>query len=829
MKKDHHSSQKCSGAKMSDTNKPIYINVAIAVPIDQTYTYKVPESFVNACRTGVRVMVPFGRQTLSGYCLETTSEANYDKIKNILDVLDETPLFYPDILPLFSWMAQYYCFPIGQVIKSCLPDGLSVITSNTAKITASGREMLLSDKISPMDQKVLLYLDKGCQPIKNIRKHLKNKLPMSCIQRLERLGYIQIEKKDIRGSAAPKYIQYMRFRKNDEMDSLTKRQKELMSVAMQVGEISLVEIKKQGFSQQLLKKVEEKGFIEFFEKELYRDPFGETIPPDTSYPIPTTHQAEAIQTIDNKIGQGFQVFLLYGVTGSGKTEIYMRVTDAALSKSRTALILVPEIALITQVERQFRARFGDCVAVLHSRLSNGERFDQWMRIIRKQARIVIGARSAIFAPLENIGIIIVDEEHDASYKQSTQFRYHGRDVATMRGKITNSVVVLGSATPSIQNYYHGTQHKYQILKLPHRIHNRPLPTIQVVDLKQNLGMRGIRRIITPALESSLKKTFERKKQSLLFLNRRGFATLPVCAQCGETMMCKNCDIAMIFHKNIGAYKCHYCGFTRPHNTPCPNCATVTLKQLGYGTQRLEQDVKALFPDARVARMDQDTTQKKGSMIQILKELRDHEIDILVGTQMIVKGHDFPNITMVGIICADLSLNFPDFRSGELTYQLLAQVSGRAGRGETPGHVILQTYNPHHFIIQTARKQDYDEFFNYEIEFRKNLNYPPFARLIQMTIAGADAEHTATYAGLVGQYCQKVKATRQTFTHAIEVLGPVIAPVSRLVNRFRWHILLKSRYIKALHEFLYYVKQAVDTHLNDKSIQLYIDVDPVVMS
>jgi len=809
--------------------KLVYINVAIAVPIDQSYTYQVPEAFHNACRTGVRVMVPFGRQTLSGYCLETTTEVNFDKIKSILDVLDETPLFYPDILPLFKWMAQYYCCPIGQVVKSCLPDGLSVITSNTAQITESGKAMIESNKISPMEQQVLKYLDKGRQPVKNIRKHMKNKLPISCIRRLERLAYIQIEKRDIRGSAAPKYIQYIRPQRKDEMDVLTKRQKELLLVIEQAGEISAPDLKKLGFSQQLLKKLEEKSYIELFEKEFYRDPFGETIPPDTSMPIPTPHQAEAIQAIDKQIGQGFQVFLLHGVTGSGKTEIYMRITDAALAKSLTALILVPEIALITQVERQFRARFGDCVAVLHSRLSNGERFDQWMRIIRKQASIVIGARSAVFAPLENIGVIIVDEEHDASYKQSTQFRYNGRDVATMRGKMTNSVVVLGSATPSVQNYYHGTQHKYKILKLPHRIHNRPMPNIQIVDLKQNLGMRGIRRIITPELEYSLKKTLDNKQQSLLFLNRRGFATLPVCAQCGETMMCKNCDIAMIFHKNMGAYKCHYCGFTRSHNTLCPNCASGTLKNLGYGTQRLEQDINALFPDARVARMDQDTTQKKGRMIQILKDLRDQQIDILVGTQMIVKGHDFPNITMVGIICADLSLNFPDFRSGELTYQLLAQVSGRAGRGESPGHVILQTYNPNHFIIQTAKKQNYEDFFNYEIQFRKNLNYPPYARLIQLTIAGVDPDHTAVYASHVGQFCQKVKATSQAYTHAIEILGPVIAPVSRLANRFRWHILLKSSYIKALHQFLYYVKQAVDTHLDDKSIQLYTDVDPVIMT
>jgi len=815
--------------KMSNKSNLTYINVAIAVPVYQTYTYEIPESFRDTCQTGVRVMVPFGRQTLSGYCMEMLDKIDIDKPKCILDVLDDMPLFYPDMVPLFKWMADYYFYPIGQVVKSCFPDGLSVITANTATITPEGKTACHSEPINPVDQKVLTYLIKGRQPLKNIRKHFKNKVPISCIKRLEKRGYIQVEQKEIRGSASHKTIRYVRLGQSHEQDSLTKRQIELLSLIRQQGDMRIDDIRKQGFSFQIVQKLNENKQLEIYHKEFYRDPFGEAITPDTSLPIPTKDQAKVIQTIENQINKAFQVYLLYGVTGSGKTEVYMRVTASALEKSRTALILVPEIALITQVERQFRARFGDCVAVLHSRLTNGERFDQWMRIVRKEVTIVIGARSAVFAPLENLGVIIVDEEHDASYKQSTQFRYHGRDIATMRGKMANCVVVLGSATPSIQNYYHGVQKKYQILELPSRIQNRPMPAIQVVDLKQNLGMRGMRRIITPELEMSLKKTFENKQQSLLFLNRRGFATLPVCAQCGETMMCKNCDIAMIFHKNLNAYKCHYCGFMRAHNTQCPNCASGNLKHMGYGTQRLEQDICALFPEARVVRMDQDTTRQKGKIIQILKDLRDHRIDILVGTQMIVKGHDFPNITMVGIICADLSLNFPDFRSGELTFQLLAQVAGRAGRGEHPGRVILQTYNPGHFIIQTAKKQNYQEFYEQEIEFRKNLNYPPYARLIQLTIAGVDPDETATYATHVGQYCQKVKATRQAFMHAIEILGPVLAPVSRLANRYRWQILLKSMYLKALHQFFFYVKQAVDTHLDNPSVKVYVDVDPVVMS
>ena len=812
------------------SKEKIYINVALAVPLFQTYTYEVSEPFIETCQIGVRVMVPFGHQTLSGFCLEIAKPSNTDKIKCILDVLDDIPLFYPDMVPLFKWMAKYYFFPIGQVVKSCLPDGLSVITSNTATLTLLGKKKLEDTSINPIEQRVLEFISKNSQPIKNIRKHFKNKIPLSCIRKLERQNFLKIEKKQIRGSAALKTIKYVRpvFSKNIEK-SLTSRQSQLMDLFDQESEISMEKIRQKGFSSQIVQTLNKKGYLEFIEKELYRDPFGEAIDPDSFLPIPTKYQDQAIGTIEKNIGKGFTVYLLYGVTGSGKTEVYMRATDVALSKNFTALILVPEIALITQVERQFRARFGDCVAVLHSSLSSGERFDQWMRIVRKQVKIVIGARSAVFAPLENIGLIIVDEEHDPSYKQSTQFRYNGRDVAVMRGKMSNSIVVLGSATPSVQNFYHASQKKYKLLELPKRIQDRPMPEIKIVDLKQNQGVKGVRRFITPQLEYALKETFEKNQQSLLFLNRRGFATHPVCAQCGESLMCKNCDIAMIFHKNIRAYKCHYCGFTRAHNTKCPNCTSPNIKQLGYGTQRLEQDVKALFPDARVHRMDQDTTRKKGATIQMLKQLRDHKIDILVGTQMIVKGHDFPNITMVGIICADLSLNFPDFRSGELTYQLLAQVSGRAGRGNNPGHVVLQTFNPDHFIIQTAKKQDYKEFYEFEIKFRKNLSYPPYARLIQLTIAGKDENATATYAKTLGQYCQHIRASGKAFTHTIEILGPVLAPVSRIANRYRWQILLKSLYIKSLHQFYSYLKQAADKHIEAKGVQCYVDVDPVVMS
>ena len=538
------------------------------------------------------------------------------------------------------------------------------------------------------------------------------------------------------------------------------------------------------------------GQVKVVSETVYRDPFGSAIVPDQP-PQLTSEQQSALDTMGPMLGQGFQTYLLSGVTGSGKTEIYLHLARMALDRQLSVLVLVPEIALINQMERSFRARFGDLVAVLHSGLSNGERYDQWQRIIEGNATIVVGARSAIFAPLADVGLIIVDEEHDDSYKQEGALRYNARDLAVVRAHQQGAIAVLGSATPSMQSAFNARSGKYQQINLFERVDNRTLPEIMVEDLTTVREERGIHRFITPVLIEAMQETLARKEQVLLFLNRRGFAGTLVCAVCGAPMRCDRCDISLTYHQRTNAYKCHYCGFSRPSVTPCSQCGSPRIKRLGLGTEKLEAKIQSFFPTARVARMDRDTTSRKGTLVRILKNLRDRRIDILVGTQMVAKGHDFPNITLVGIICADLSRSLPDFRAGERTFQILAQVAGRSGRGRSPGRVILQTYNPDHFSVEAARHQDYDAFYRQEITFRKALGYPPVTRMIQLRITGKDKDATFGWADKLGARCRELTDSCKTFAE-VQILGPAEAPLHRIADQFRWQLLLKGHRTDVLH-------------------------------
>jgi primosomal protein N' (replication factor Y) len=445
--------------------------------------------------------------------------------------------------------------------------------------------------------------------------------------------------------------------------------------------------------------------------------------------------------------------------------------------------------------------------------------------MRREVPIAIGARSAIFAPFSNPGLVIVDEEHDASYKQEGGLRYNARDLAVVRAKLNKGIALLGSATPSIQSYFNVETKKFIELNLTQRVEQRPLPDIRIVDLRETKNHRGIRRYITNELYDALKYTLNRGEQALLFLNRRGFATFPVCAACGETLKCKNCAISLTLHQQTNAYKCHYCGFMCSARSKCAHCGSATIKNLGLGTEKVEAAVKALFPEARIARMDRDTTRRKGSIVRLLKDLRDHTIDFLVGTQMVAKGHDFPNITLVGIICADLSLNFPDFRAGERTFQLLAQVSGRAGRGEIPGSVILQTYNPGHFSIMAAKTQNFKVFYQKEVGYRKALNYPPFSRMILLKISGKDKRKTSEIAKTLGHLCLKLQNRHKTFKDFVELLGPIEAPLPRIAREYRWQILLKGRQINALHRFVRQLLHENQKVFNNRLVKVAIDVDP----
>jgi primosomal protein N' (replication factor Y) len=507
----------------------------------------------------------------------------------------------------------------------------------------------------------------------------------------------------------------------------------------------------------------------------------------------------------------------------------MRIAEAVLKKNQTALILVPEIALIAQAERRFKARFGDRIAVLHSSLSKTERRDQWMKIARQEVSLAIGTRSAIFAPFQSPGIIVVDEEHDPSYKQESGLRYNARDLALVRGKQSGAVVMLGSATPSMQSVYNAETGKLAaVYSLANRINNHPLPEITVVDLRKYETRRGLERFITDELYQAMKETLADGNQALLFLNRRGFASFPVCAACGQTVKCKNCDITLTLHRAANAYRCHFCGYSRPVAAGCAQCGSTAIKQLGIGTEKVEAVIKQLFPEASVDRLDRDTTMRKGSIARILKNVRKGQTDILIGTQMVAKGHDFPGITLIGIICADMALNFPDFRAGEVTFQLLAQVAGRAGRGSAPGRVIMQTYNPDHFSIQTARRQDMAAFYEKEITFRRQLSYPPCARLIQLRLSGRDSEKTRAQALVAGQRCALLKQADAALFGPVEVLGPVEAPLYRLAGRFRWQILLKARAAGILNCFVSRLLSESGAAIRQHGVRLVVDVDPYAM-
>ncbi|HKK91729.1 MAG TPA: primosomal protein N', partial [Desulfobacteraceae bacterium] len=612
----------------------------------------------------------------------------------------------------------------------------------------------------------------------------------------------------------------------DGKKKLSKKRKSLLELVEEKKEISLNRLKQEiPTAPRLAKLLAGDGFLDIVEKQVFRDPFGEPVEPDEP-PELTDEQKMVVNRVTEEIGTGFNRYLLSGVTGSGKTEVYMNLVAAAVDRGKGAIVLVPEISLISQTERRFRARFGSSIAVLHSGLSNGELLDQWQRIVTNEASIVIGARSSIFAPIENPGIVIVDEEHDSSYKQETSLRYNARDLAVVRAKLAGIPVVLGSATPSVQSYFNVCDGRFQELKLETRVNRHPLPEITLVDLKKYKDVRGREKIITPELSKKIQKTLDNGNQVLIFLNRRGFATFPVCESCGETVTCRFCDVTMTLHRDRDEFRCHMCGFAAPLTMKCPHCQGKKIKLFGYGTEKIEGMLKTLFPDARIARLDQDTGAKKGAVVSILKKVKNRTVDIVVGTQMLAKGHDFPAITLVGVVCADLSLNFPDFRAGERTFQLLAQVAGRAGRGGTRGEVILQTYSPDHFSIQASKNQDFREFYYKEVPFRKGLLYPPFSRIIQLKISGKDREKVEQHAALLGQVCRSLME-RDTLCSQVQMLGPIEAGIPKIAMRYRWQLLLKSPSAKVINRL---VRELVSNKnvLSRKDVSVGVDVDPYSM-
>ncbi len=808
------------------------IEVAAALPVHSLYTYSVPGHLKAQAVPGKRVIVPFGHRRITGYILGFPDKAPEQRIKPVFDIPDEEPLFPENMIPFFKWMALYYKHPIGEVIKTAIPGDLNLCEYKTFSITEEGRSAFNGEPISKNEAEILGFLERqeGGATLKKLEESTGLLSANSLLRKMEGLGWVAFGREWKGGKTKSLMVQYVSLATPESANDIrVGPAKEKLVVAIRdAGEISVDALKTfSDYAARHVKELEEEGVVVRSWKREYRDPLGAPIAKDSPRDL-NREQKIVVSSILEKIDDGFRAYLLTGVTGSGKTEVYLHLAAQTLEMGKSVLVLAPEIALISQMVRRFRARFGDSLAVLHSGLSDGERLDQWARINAGEVRIAIGARSAIFAPFENPGLIVVDEEHDTSYKQESRFRYNARDLAVLRAKQSGCAVVLGSATPSVQSYYNVKVGKFTELTLKHRIENRPLAAITVVDLRTRRSAKGYKRFVTPELSAAMEDALAKKEQVLLFLNRRGFASYPVCSTCGEAIRCKNCEITLTLHKSVNAYQCHFCGYSMASASPCPSCGSTNIMHLGLGSEKLEETVKSMFPKARIARMDRDSTRRKGSLAKMLRELRNGEIDILVGTQMVAKGHDFPNITLVGIICADLSLSFPDFRAGERTFQLLAQVAGRAGRGQMPGQVILQTYNPTHFSILAAKEQDFIKFYNQEIIFRKALSYPPYSRLAQLAISSREVQKIMRFSQDLGDFLHQLKNSDPVFAKNLDILGPIEAPIPKIDRNYRWQILIKATNPMVLHNFMNRLVYQNGGWLNRRDARVAVDMDPCSM-
>jgi primosomal protein N' (replication factor Y) len=775
------------------------------------------------------VLVPLGKRLLTGYVLAITEEKPQFRVKPVAEILDAFPVFPEGLVPFFRWVARYYHYPIGEVIRGALPGGLTSQSTRRLKVTEAGQHYFLDRPQLAQDHPWLaeLLVQKKLSPA-GVRKLWRGKERRIIAQWAEQ-GMLSVEEAVSGASIGQKMEVYILLApeppaaevlatlKPSEEKTLALIQELRPDAAQGIARRELTTIYRGAGKP--LGSLAEKGLIRLTQRPVYRDPFGE---PPPFYPRPAQlnpDQETALARLNPAItGRKYGAFLLHGVTGSGKTEVYLQAAELTLALGRSVLVLVPEIALATQLEAHFLSRFGETVALLHSGLTRGERFDQWQRVVSGTARIVIGARSAIFAPLADPGLIIVDEEHDGAYKQEDGLRYQGRDLALLRGSQGKATVLLGSATPSLTSYQHALGGKYTLLTLPSRIENRPLPQVELIDLQAINTVSGRPPLFSPQLKQELRATLSRQEQSLIFLNRRGFAGCMLCSDCGQAVQCPHCRITLTLHKGRGELLCHYCGFATNSRTVCTNCRSINLAPIGFGTERIEEELQGMFPKARIARLDHDTTRNRQDFIRILKAVHEREVDILVGTQMITKGHHFPHVTLVGIVWADAGLGLPDYKAGERTFQLLAQVTGRAGRGEQPGRVIVQTHQPGHYSIAAARDHDYPRFFAKETGLRKSLGYPPFSRLINLVLDG-DAEEAVQSRAMA--LAARGKALRRYQKTAI--LGPAPAPLARLRNRFRWQILLKGPDIDQLHSLCLELEQE-QARLGG-AVNLAVDVDP----
>ncbi|HEX4038200.1 MAG TPA: primosomal protein N' [Acidobacteriaceae bacterium] len=816
---------------------PQFCDVALPVPLDRAFTYAVGRE---APIVGGRVLVPFRNEKLSGVVIRLHDEPPPVEAKAVLGVLDTEPVLSPQLLELAKWIAQYYLAPLGEVLRSMLPLMSEVRRKVLYRITDLGRKILFAgaeqgtsrrSRLSPQEQDreyaVLNALEPGdAMPASRLRSSTgaSAKLLEGMLRKKWITRETSAEARDARRMARyAVLVEGVRLPKlNDNQQAI------LAELAGAEGELPVVELRRLEVPASTLATLVKRELVRVEER-----PAEFHLTSLHAFPAPEHDlnkvQLEALGTITDAVAAcEFRPFLLHGVTGSGKTAVYLAAMRRTLDAGRTSILLVPEIGLTPAMAAQLHHAFGSEVALLHSALTPEERGEQWHRIRRGEARVVVGTRSAIFAPVEHLGLVVVDEEHDGSYKQESMPRYHARDVAVMRAKLAGAAVVLGSATPSLETWHNAATGKYQCIQMRERVADRPLPEVRLLDMRQEFQETGKEHLFARALIEETEGTLERGEQAMILLNRRGYSFVAICRACGEKLECENCSIALTFHKAAAAdderaagqrLECHYCGYKKTVPKRCPKCDSEYLYFLGAGSQQGEERLQEIFPGARIGRMDRDTVRGRGDLERMLLRLHSGEINLLVGTQMIAKGHDVHGVTLVGVVGCDYALGLPDFRAAERVFQLLTQVSGRAGRGELPGQVIVQTYHPEHYAIQYAAKHDYAAFVERELRFRRAMHYPPYAALANVLLQSPRVEEAAGWASALGRWCH------QTTLKQVRVLGPASAPIAKIKRTYRFHLVMKGENRTALQKAL----RALLAHAEQAGIprpNLIIDVDPV---
>jgi primosomal protein N' (replication factor Y) len=848
----------------ANSGLPAFAEVAVPLHVSSTFIYRLPSSLGRVAQTGSRIVVPLGRKMVTGYIvglmqqLQPGTSLDEASVKDAKEILDVVPLVTPELLQLTRWVADYYLGAWGEVIKAALPPGISPTIEQWLAITPSGQAEITnfpSDLNLTAKQRLLQLISSSNESkLGDLGKKLDNVSSASVITKLthelEREGLVEIHQRSSTEFVKAKYQRRVRLgaaasagillasgerevevdfsaqQTADKMSAvparLSEAQSRILATLQRHDSLSFSELLAEArVGPSSVTTLQKRGLLEIFEERMRRDPLG-----DAPYEIPEDYilsddQNRVLAALDGPLREReYAAFLLHGVTGSGKTEVYIRAMRVALSIGRAALMLVPEIALTPVFSRRLRMHFGDRVAIFHSSLSRGERFDEWTRVRNGDAPIVIGTRSAVFAPIKDLGLVIVDEEHESTYRQQDSPHYNGRDTAIVRAQKEAAVVILGSATPSLESFHNANSGKYQYLQLPRRLANRPMAVAEIVDMREVFTRHQKPKIFSDELLAAIAETHQKGEQSIVLLNRRGYSSFVLCRSCGESIQCPNCDVTLTYHRSEKVIICHYCNHRERAPEVCPNCQGKYIYYVGEGTQQIEEQLKKLFPQLRIARIDRDTASRRGAFEKSLREFGEGKIDMLVGTQILAKGHDFPNVTLVGVVSVDAGMALPDFRAAERTFQLLTQVAGRAGRGDRAGKVLIQTYHPYHYALRHAAAQDYDGFYQEEIRHRQNHTYPPFVALASLLVHGGDLVRVKSEASELRKELDRANTER-----AARILGPAPAPLARLKGEYRVQLIIKCRNRRELRRLLDDALKALgERKINLRSIN--VEIDPV---